>query len=158
MTGQAVTREPEIGPVQVCDLDRLPLGASDALRAMALITGQTGVAAFQGVTGFSVIEFQEARLPADQWKVLAIVFGVAAHTILSRGILLQEGGVQPAPRSQALADLGMTVEAFEFGRPYGEAVALRALRDSAQRAVRFGQGSWRNLRPRGNGSAEDHER
>lgn len=73
------------------------------------------------------------------------MLGVAAHTILAGVALVDLRGVETARGSQALRNLGMTLQAAERDCPRPEFVTTGTLRGPVQGLMRAGQGAGRKL-------------
>ncbi len=88
----AVLRQTEIRLPQILHLDRTPFGLTDAFRLVTLAAIQCSVFPLQRVAGSLVIKTLQRRDPADEFEILAIVFGVALPAVF----FVWEAGVQSA--------------------------------------------------------------
>lgn len=82
VASNASSRESQISPIQILLFDCRPLLGGNMCRVVTLIASQPRMFAFQNVPGFLVIEGLD--VPLDEWKVLAVMLGVAARTFLAR--------------------------------------------------------------------------
>lgn len=129
-------------------------------RGVTLFASHTGVLAFQLVPRQPVIEFFLGRFPVDQVKLLAVVFQVAAHAIFAIRIVHLHVGVVTVLVGKSLGDFLVAIQTFVCGGAGSELVATVALRGTAERGVRLGEGTWGNLREgrkRGSQTARDRE-
>jgi len=86
MAGKAILCQAEERLGQIFVLNQWPQRRRDIFRQVALLAYQSDVFAFERVTRLLVVELVFRRIPVDQRKILAIMFQVAANTILSAGI------------------------------------------------------------------------
>lgn len=119
--------------------NRRTLGGGNAFRFVTLVAGQPGVSAEQRIAGFAVVE--SLGVPIDQVKVVTIVIGMAAGTVL-RSRLGHQVGMQSAVCRHAARDLGVALQTFKRGLARSEFVARHALRRAFERFVRSRQGTW----------------
>jgi hypothetical protein len=94
---------------------------------MALLARHGRMLFHQRISGLSMIELLERRLPMDERKILAIVFEVAPHAISAVRILHPEKRVVALMRGQTVRDFLVAFEAFEGRRAGSELVAGVAL-------------------------------
>lgn len=81
VAGCASRREPKISSAEFFNFNGGPFSRGDMLRRVALGASQSGVFALKIVASLLVIEV--LNVPLDQWKILAIVIGMAACTLLT---------------------------------------------------------------------------
>jgi len=81
MAGDACRRHSQIAAIEVFVFDRRAFLRRNVGGAMTLVAGQTLVLALQKVARLLVIE--SFRVPLDQRKIFAVVFGVAPGTFLA---------------------------------------------------------------------------
>ena len=142
VTAATCGREAEISSAQILDFDGRTVGGRDIGSIVALVTGQAGVLAFEGVPSFLVIEGLD--IPLDQREVLAIVLRVAARAFLTGTGGNVVSSVQAFVGGEPSCDLGMAIEALE-GRLPPEFVATGAVGSAVERLVRPRQWPGRNL-------------
>lgn len=119
----AVLRKSQIRIPQVLHLDRRFCGWLDMRGRMALTALEPRVLSLQSVSRLIVIELLERRLPVNQRKVFAIVFGVARRAIR----LIRKSRVQPAPARELRRDLLVALLALQFRRALPHHMATRAV-------------------------------
>jgi succinate dehydrogenase/fumarate reductase cytochrome b subunit len=85
---------------------------------------------FQAVSRQTVVELLLRLLPVHQIEVFAIVFKMAAHTILAIWVLHLDFGVISVLRGEPLCNFLVTIEAFEGWSAAAKLMAARTLRSS----------------------------
>ena len=83
------------------------------LGSMAASAGYSGVFAFENIAGKLVIE--GLRVPLDERKILTVVFGVAAGTLIARALRNVVSSVEPFARSKTGCNFSVAVEAPQRG-------------------------------------------
>lgn len=139
----ASLREAKESPIEILDFDGGTIGLRHMVSAMASIAREAYVFSFQCVTGQLVIE--GLGIPLDQRKVLAVVIGVAARTLLTGTGLDVVGGMQAFVGTDTGSYLGVAVETLERWLSCRQPMTGRAIRSSVKRLMRTGQRSGRNL-------------
>lgn len=71
----------EVCPVGILNFDRRAFLRRDVRWIVALVAGQTRMFPLEHVTSILVVE--RLDVPFDQWKIFAVVFGVAAGALLT---------------------------------------------------------------------------
>ena len=141
---RTIPREPQERVVQVLDLNGGARSGRNFRRLVTRCAGDADMLARKRETRLGMVQALAAGLPADEWKVSAVVIGMAGGTGLS---VLVGGGphrVHAPPVGQPLADLGVAGEALQLAAS-ADLVTLRAVQRTTQRLVRPRQRSRRNL-------------
>lgn len=77
---------------------------------MAIVTTDIGVPPGEGEAGLAVVHGFPVGLPTNQWKVRAIMFGMAAHTVFASHLRGQPNGMHSAPLRDAITNLRVTLQ------------------------------------------------
>ena len=133
MTGCALLRQPEIGAIQVLDLDGRFVRRGNMRRIVALLAAQSGMFAVQGPAGGPMIELRQWRLPADQRKVDAVMFRMTLRASLAGGIMGDKPRMEPATAGNPGSNFRVAIQAPQrrlranlvTGRAVGRAVEKR---------------------------------
>jgi hypothetical protein len=149
VAGSAVAGQAEIGAIQILEEDASAGRWRNIVGFVALVAGDGGVTAFERVAGLAVVEGFAVGLPMDELEIRAVVFGMAFGALGPGDVRGEEGGMQAAVFREALANLGVALEAFEDARAAAEVVALGAVGGAGKRLVRPGKLTGRNLCARG---------
>ena len=105
---------------------------------VALVTGNANVLSFKFEASEPVVELLLRRFPANQIKVLSIVFQMATYTILAIGVVHLHLRVVTVFVSECFGNLCMAFDALESGSAGAEFVAGITLRGPAEGSVSFG--------------------
>src|SRR6202521_4617126 len=127
VAAHTITRQAQVGAVQVFDLDTRTPGRRNVLGLVTFLAGYPGMFSFEHKTRLIVIERFAARVPVNHIKIQSIVIGVAARALLARGIRSDEGGMQASLVDHAVADFRMAFQTFELRGASCQIVALRAV-------------------------------
>ena len=150
--------QPQVGAAQVLHQDGLAGGRRDVLGIVAAVALQPGVAAFERVARFAVIEFIEADVPADGDELLAIVLGVALGALVVAPRGAHQGGVQPLVGGEPLPDFHVAAGALQLVIAAAPAdVAAGAMRRTVELGVGFGEVAGRKLGEGQRGKKEKSE-
>lgn len=139
VAGDAVRGQSQEGSGEIFDLDPRPLGWSNVLWSVALVTGQAGVFALERVSALLVVE--GPRVPLDEREVFPVVVRVAAHTFLAGARRHVVSGMQSLVCREPGSNLPVAVQAFEGSLSRGQLVTAGAVAGAAQGLVRTRQGS-----------------
>src|SRR4051812_39830831 len=146
MAGETGGSETEISATRIFDEYSLAGGGREACGIVAAVALESGVAAFERVAGFAVVEFFETDIPADGHELLAVVLGMAFGALIVALRTGHEQGVESLFGGQALADFGVAAGALEFMIAAAAAdVAADALRRPIEFGVSFGEVAGREL-------------
>jgi hypothetical protein len=129
MASGASRRYPEIGLVKVLDFDHRAFLWTNSRWRMTAIASQSCVLAFEQVSGLLMVE--RFDVPLDEGEVFAIVFRVAACTLLAGAWRNVVGRMQSRAGIEPLGDFRMAVQALER-RLSTELVATGAVGRSIQ--------------------------
>ena len=154
VAGYARLRNPQEGLAEVLHFYIGALGGRDSIGKVALVAGQTGMFAFQQISGFLVVKL--VRIPLDQREIRPIVIGVAADAFLAGAGQNVIGPVQPALGGDSRANIGVAADAFELRLAAAELVAVGAVGGSVEKLMWLRQRAGRNLRRGGSGEPEHH--
>ncbi len=99
--------------------------------------------ALQQIPGELVVE--RLRVPLDERKILAVVFGVALRALIARPWRNVVGGVQSLVRRQSSGNFGVTLESFQRSRR-AKLVTGSAVGGAGQRLMGPRKRAGRNLR------------
>jgi hypothetical protein len=81
----------------------------------------------------------------NQRKIRAVMFGMAAHAILSGRIPPQPNGVHAEPLRDSFANLLVAIHALQKERATAEFMTLRAIQLSGKKLMRVGKRTGRYL-------------
>jgi len=128
VAGKAIAREAEESAVQIRALNGGALRLGDVARIVALLARKLRVLALEDVSGLAVVESLLGRLPVDQAEGLAVVFGMAANTVLVGAGRADHGGMEAAPQGKPPGDVSMTFKTAEDSRACRQPVTRRTLK------------------------------
>lgn len=138
----ATRGEAEIGAGQILGLDRRTFLRRNVSGIMALVAGQSGMFAFERISGVLVVKGFD--VPLDDGEIFAVMLGMTARAFLTGAWGKVVGGVQSAVRREPGCNFGVAFQAFQ-GRLPAELVAAGAVGRSVERLVRPGKRTRRNL-------------
>lgn len=128
VAGEAIAREAEESTVQIRALNGGALGFGNVARIVALLARKLCVLTLKDVSGLAVVESLLGRLPVDQAEGLAVVFGMAANTVLVGAGRADHGGMEAAPQGKPPGDVSMTFKTAEDSRARRQPVTRRTLK------------------------------
>ena len=108
VAGGAGRPQSQVGAVQV--LNRRPFLRNDVSGSVATCAAQSGVFAFENVTGLAMIE--GLGVPLDERKIFAVVLRVAARALFTRIRRDIVSGMQSVVCTEAGGDFGVAGQAF----------------------------------------------
>ena len=144
VTSHAGLRNAQKAAAQVLDLDRRALRGGDVVGGVAASAGYSRMLAFENITGELVIE--RFGIPLDERKILPVVFGVAARTLIARALRNVVSSVESFARGQPGGNLSVAVETLQRGLGT-QLVTCSAVGCAGKRLVRPRKRTRRNLRP-----------
>jgi hypothetical protein len=144
VAGRASLRQPQERSAPVANLDAHPLRGCYPVRGVALLALQGGMFAFKLVASLTMIETGPSWRPLHQWKILAIMLGVAFSAFLAGCGIEPIGGMQTPVCVQARRDFGMALEAFQSGLS-AELMAGSAVSRALKSFMGSGEWTRRNL-------------
>jgi len=142
----AILRHAEVRLGEVFFLDEGLRCRCHVIRGVALFAWNRGMLAFELITGETVVELLFRRLPVDDVEIFAVVFEVAANTILAVRIFHLNLGMIAVLTGEGLGDFLVAVEAFKCGNASAKDVTGVALRGARKGGVGFRKRARRNLR------------
>src|ERR1035438_3120945 len=106
--------------------------------------------AFQRIARLAMVKVIQADIPADRYKLFAVVLGVALRALvvaprLAHPHLIHQSGVQTLVRREPLFDLRVTAGALQLAVAAAADVTTGAVRRPVEFAVRFGECAGREL-------------
>jgi hypothetical protein len=127
MTGDALRGQAQEGPIPVLDLEGAEFFRRDKFLTVALLAGQGGVLALQGIPRLVVVESVPAARPGYNGERAPEVLGVASDAILPRVRLIDHTCVVTATIRQALLDFRMAIQALELRASSAQSVTRSTL-------------------------------
>ena len=94
-----------------------------------------------------MIELGYRRLPPNERKICAIVFGMTGGALLAGGVLRHQSRMQPTSGGDSRCNLGVAFEALER-RLRADFMTARAVRRSVQKRMWLRERAGRDLRVR----------
>lgn len=114
------------------------------VRGMAAGAGHPRMLALENISSEFVIE--SLGVPLDEWKILTVVLGMTAGTLIARALRNVVGSVQSLARGKPGCNFSVAVEAFERGYRT-ELVTSGAVGSASEELVRARKRTGRDLRP-----------
>ena len=104
---------------------------------VAIVARKPGVLAFQGVTGPAMVKTPHRSVPVNQGKIPAVVLRMTSRARLRCFLPSHQRRMESASLIQALLDIFMTLEAFEFRRSLGHVVTFDAMGRAGKEGMRL---------------------
>ena len=112
--------------VQVFDQNAGARRGRDVRCFVTIVATRSSVTSREREACLAMVQCLSVRLPMNQRKVGSIVVRMAAHAVFAGRILRQPNGMHPAPLSDLLVNLCVTIQTLELARSPSEFMALRA--------------------------------
>jgi len=124
--------------VQIFGKNARARGRWDIRGLVTIVAACGGVLAGEWKPRLAMVNRFAVRLPANQWKIGAIVLGMANCAVLASRVRCNPHRVHAAPLRNPLANLHVAIEALELHFPPAKRVAFRAAEHTRQRFMRLG--------------------